>query len=565
MANYTVIELQPPPGSDFSSSVATCINASNVVGGSINVPDGAGAIWSDFTPPPVGQLAGVQPSLLVSAPNSAILDLNDHGDAVGVAGVNNTDTEQAFLFKGGVVVNLPIEAGSAANGINNSGLVVGNSVDGSGFVFDSIGRTGVSLADQTFQAVNSTGTAVGIHHDETANETAAILSGGQIVDLGPATDAEDINEQGVAVGGVPGGSAASGIVPAFWDTRLSPTVAQLIPLPSGFAGGIALAINNRGDIVGNVATGGSGPEELFASIFTGGVSTDLNTLIPENSGWVLQEAEDINDNGLIVGQGTFQGQSRGFLLIPVGQPLPGVVTGKVSDRRGNGLSGATVSVLSASTGVTVEVLTDAAGNYATQVLAAGGYTVGAALAGFVSASASVTVHQTVNIENLVLAKRGALTGHVIDVNSHPLSEVIVKLGPQQTVTDASGFYSLSLDPASYTGTVSSPAFTTDNFSVTIPDGTTITRDFVLFKPVPGGLTGIVTDDGSVPVPARVSAEGRTTNTDANGRYMLPGLFPGAITVTVNGGVRFLVQHTTVNVIAGETAEADFALVAKNKL
>jgi uncharacterized membrane protein len=43
---------------------------------------------------------------------------------------------------------------------------------------------------------------------------------------------------------------------------------------------------------------------------------DLNTLIRGNSGWVLNSASDINVWGQIVGSGTLNGQSHGFLLTP---------------------------------------------------------------------------------------------------------------------------------------------------------------------------------------------------------------------------------------------------------
>ena len=45
-------------------------------------------------------------------------------------------------------------------------------------------------------------------------------------------------------------------------------------------------------------------------------TVDLNTLIPLNSGWFLREARGINDQGMIVGNGTLNGVERGFLLAP---------------------------------------------------------------------------------------------------------------------------------------------------------------------------------------------------------------------------------------------------------
>src|SRR5262249_31468112 len=44
---------------------------------------------------------------------------------------------------------------------------------------------------------------------------------------------------------------------------------------------------------------------------------DLNTLIPQNSGWVLKTATDINVWGQIVGSGMRYGQPHGYLLTPV--------------------------------------------------------------------------------------------------------------------------------------------------------------------------------------------------------------------------------------------------------
>jgi hypothetical protein len=43
---------------------------------------------------------------------------------------------------------------------------------------------------------------------------------------------------------------------------------------------------------------------------------DLNTLISPSSGWVLNSATGINIWGQIVGSGTLNGQSHGFLLTP---------------------------------------------------------------------------------------------------------------------------------------------------------------------------------------------------------------------------------------------------------
>jgi hypothetical protein len=56
---------------------------------------------------------------------------------------------------------------------------------------------------------------------------------------------------------------------------------------------------------------------------------DLNDLIPAGSGWELETARGINDNGWIVGEGTFNGEHRMFLLTPVPEPSSVLAVGFV--------------------------------------------------------------------------------------------------------------------------------------------------------------------------------------------------------------------------------------------
>jgi hypothetical protein len=52
--------------------------------------------------------------------------------------------------------------------------------------------------------------------------------------------------------------------------------------------------------------------------------TDLNSLLPANSGWILSNATGINDSGQIVGVGTYNGQTQAFLL-DTSAPEPGTI------------------------------------------------------------------------------------------------------------------------------------------------------------------------------------------------------------------------------------------------
>jgi hypothetical protein len=56
-----------------------------------------------------------------------------------------------------------------------------------------------------------------------------------------------------------------------------------------------------------------------------GVALDLNAMIPANSGWVLIQANDISDDGHIVGVGVLNGRYALFLLTPVRYALLTVV------------------------------------------------------------------------------------------------------------------------------------------------------------------------------------------------------------------------------------------------
>src|SRR5262249_38411128 len=83
----------------------------------------------------------------------------------------------------------------------------------------------------------------------------------------------------------------------------------------------ASGINNKGQIVGgSIATNG-----FFTSavLWENGKIFDLNTLIGPYNGWFLSAAYDINDEGEIVGFGTFAVNPTGpflghaFLLKPI--------------------------------------------------------------------------------------------------------------------------------------------------------------------------------------------------------------------------------------------------------
>jgi len=80
----------------------------------------------------------------------------------------------------------------------------------------------------------------------------------------------------------------------------------------------AIGINNKRQVVGfGNTTGNGGLNHGF--IWEDGKMADLNSLIPADCGWFLQQVSGINDRGQIVGQGikSATGQNHAFLLNPM--------------------------------------------------------------------------------------------------------------------------------------------------------------------------------------------------------------------------------------------------------
>jgi hypothetical protein len=78
------------------------------------------------------------------------------------------------------------------------------------------------------------------------------------------------------------------------------------------------ALNSKHQVVGAWSNASAYGER--ALYWHGAQSFDLNDSLPPNSGWVLNEAVSINENGLIIGNGTCQGQASAFAIAA---PTPG--------------------------------------------------------------------------------------------------------------------------------------------------------------------------------------------------------------------------------------------------
>jgi len=141
-----------------------------------------------------------------------------------------------------------------------------------------------------------------------------------------------VNDSGQVIGNVslPGGNVHA----VLWRGNQITDLGTV----SGYAMSIGTSLNNRGEAVGRcflndnsvetflwIHTSGNNPLRRYwnrrdtphAFVYQHGKMQDLNESISQDADWMLEDAEDINDRGQIVGQGQHHGQERAFLLTPI--------------------------------------------------------------------------------------------------------------------------------------------------------------------------------------------------------------------------------------------------------
>jgi probable HAF family extracellular repeat protein len=360
--NYTVAGLGMLGG---TVSGGSSINNRSWVTGFSNLPGDTrthATLWRDGSTLDLGTLGGLNNDL-----NSAVIwpVKNDRGLIAGISETPATDplgerwscaaffptvtghTCLGFVWQDGVMTALPTFPGGNngyASGANNLGQVVGwaeNSVHDSTCVAPQVLQFRAALwgpnygqiqalsplPDDTTSAataINDKGQVVGISGicDRAVGRFSAahavLWQDGTVMDIGNLggvawNTPTAINHQGQVVGfsDLPGDESGAPNFHAFLWTR-SGGIQDLGTLP-GDVYSLAFGINDRGQVVGqSIGAGGS-----RAFLWQNGVMTDLNTLVPPGSLYLVY-ANDINASGEIAG-GAFDentGESPAFLATP---------------------------------------------------------------------------------------------------------------------------------------------------------------------------------------------------------------------------------------------------------
>jgi CSLREA domain-containing protein len=152
--------------------------------------------------------------------------------------------------------------------------------------------------------VNASGAAYVYTQDDPGPDL--LVKGGTTTALDLSGPNGAINDAGTVVG-------QSASTPTLARRYSAGGYTDLTPL-GGFTESYSSSINNRDETVG-YSVSGSGQTAVYrATLWKGTDASDLNLLLPPGSGWQLQTASDISDNGFVVGYGLKDGQPRAYLL-----------------------------------------------------------------------------------------------------------------------------------------------------------------------------------------------------------------------------------------------------------
>jgi probable HAF family extracellular repeat protein len=326
VTKYTLAELPSPPGA--TTVWAWALNEDGDAAGLALGPGGGHAVlWEESGVTVLDTSESWSSSFGVSGPEV-------------VVGVLPFDSPtHAFLWKNGQMKDIHSALGGAAQpesvagDVNDAGLVVGSAgpiAKQRPYLYDS--QSGdVEFLDplpghaMAFgSAVNGAGHALGTSLDANwADDHVFLYANGQMQDRGAATWARGLNASDTIVGskifpGAPTTTAYRQLAGGDFENL------GLTAHP-GYKGSHGLGVNDEDVVVGHSFNSGSTPFRAFVDFPKSKAEPgwhDLQNVTVNAAGWVLESASDINNSGQIVGYGSFQGQTRAFLLTPIPENDP---------------------------------------------------------------------------------------------------------------------------------------------------------------------------------------------------------------------------------------------------
>ena len=277
----TPLTVPSPLQTAYPRNFATAINSNGQIAGHGQIiSDGyiytRGYIVNGTQRTTIGLLNGV------TSGNTSVFGINDGGMATG--STTSPDwNEQAFIYNG-------------------------STMQGLGSV---LGGTGVSVGKD----INNLGVVVGSFQDNNNNKRAFSYDGQTVTVLNNVdmSIANAINDQGQIVGTV---YSSTGEHAFFYEAGVMKDLGTL-----GGSFSKASGINSAGLVVGTSSLAEDRTSHAF--LYDGTSMVDLATLLTgTGSGWVLESANGINDQGRIVGRGYYNGEYRAFILNPATIPEP---------------------------------------------------------------------------------------------------------------------------------------------------------------------------------------------------------------------------------------------------
>ena len=215
--------------------------------------------------------------------------------------------------------------------------------------------------------------------------------------------------------------------------------------------------------------------------------------------------------------------------------------------------------------------TDLSGIYLIETLPVGMHTISVSANGYYRKSITVAVlkDQTVTVDfELIPYEYGNVEGTITDKSSKSvISGASVYIDGQwlwsSTKTDSNGYYLLETLPVGrHTIKIKANGYYSASKTVNVPKDKTITVDFELV-PIYGVIKGTVRDlNTNNPIlGAKVSVEGKSVNTNADGTYIIPNVkaLSRSYRVVANQDNEYYYDYKDVQVKGGEISTVDFYL------